>query len=129
MLPIFPRSSYHQRVTSHTEGVAMPRWNVECADASTGKEQVVQVEADSRENAEAKARRRGLLVSAVMPSTVKGEVSIDEQIAAAIEDHPYLSPVATRKPPIDYGSPSSAPAPPRSRLSDSVMRDIDHRAK
>src|SRR5688572_1933244 len=56
--------------SAHVEGISM-RWNVEGADTNTGRDRVIQVEADSAEQAERRATRQGLLVSAVFPSFVK----------------------------------------------------------
>ena len=44
------------------------RWNVEGADERTGKEGVFSFEANSSEEAEQRARDRGVLVSAVYAS-------------------------------------------------------------
>lgn len=42
------------------------KWVVQCADAQTGQELSLVVDGDSKSDAEAAARRRGLLVSEVM---------------------------------------------------------------
>jgi hypothetical protein len=63
------------------------RWNVEGADARTGAEKIIQVTADTKAEAEAKARKQGLLVSAVHESQVVTPAeALDEMVGNTIRE-------------------------------------------
>lgn len=53
------------------------KWAIQCADANTGKEFSLIVDADSQSDAEAQARKRGLLVSEVIAA---GEPAADKPV-------------------------------------------------
>jgi hypothetical protein len=77
----------------------MKRWNVECADAASGTDRVVSVEAATEDEAVEIARGQGLLVAGVYPSLV--------QDVAAAPQPPQPPPAPT----LDYQTPGQ-PQPP-----------------
>jgi hypothetical protein len=86
------------------------RWNVEGADVKTGKNRLVQVYAKDSEEAEDKARKLGLLVSAVHESVMKPAVEpTDEEIdiaPPAVANHAAAG--------SNYESPQAKPLTPKS---------------
>src|SRR5687767_10772113 len=98
------------------------RWNVEGADAQTGEDRVIQVMADTKAEAEAKARRQGLLVSSVHESNILTPAeALDEMIgnetrqrtgkAVTAEALSRLAPAAAPPPqPVEYRATPRFPA-------------------
>lgn len=66
------------------------KWAIQCADANTGREFSLIVDADSQTDAEALARKKGLLVSEIIAA---GEPAIDKQLAAATDQIRKVDPV------------------------------------
>src|SRR3954454_16409133 len=62
------------------------RWNVEGADAQTGRDRLVTVEADNPGAAEALARAKGMLIAAVHPVKVLSPADKLEQMMAGTLD-------------------------------------------
>ncbi len=87
------------------------RWNVEGADARTGNERVIQVDAIDRIEAEYKARKQGLLVSAVHESAVKTDAEkLDDLVGEPRNAEPKID--FTPPPVVPYQSrPSHTPIP------------------
>jgi hypothetical protein len=84
------------------------RWNVEAADPGTGVDRVIQIEARSADHAESVARRRGLLVSAVYPSTVQTDAEkLDAAVLAEVTHSADESPVPSLS--LRHPMPHAAP--------------------
>lgn len=84
------------------------RWNVEGADAKTGEQHVYSVEANSAHEAEARARTKGLLVTAVHRSMLQNDGDVlNDAVARSIKKAtiagPPLIPETLR------ASPAAAP--------------------
>src|SRR5947208_1107638 len=92
------------------------RWNVEGADAKTGQEHVVTIEADTQQEAEQKARDGGLLVSGAYLSTLKSALPPpvpQSKVSSPTLD--YNNPSTPSKPTVDKPPPppQATSAPPR----------------
>lgn len=63
----------------------MPHWNVEGADAGTGHDRVVTVEAQTQKDAEQAARKMGMVVSAVHRAVTRTPAeALDEMVGSVI---------------------------------------------
>lgn len=88
----------------------MAQWNVEGADPKTGDERLIQVAAETKEEAERKARKQGLLVSAVYKSTVQTSAdALDDMVASASSRSapPPITPT-TQQPALSYRAAQAA---------------------
>jgi hypothetical protein len=66
------------------------RYTVEGADARTGADRVLSVEADTRHEAEAQARAHGILVSEIHESSAQSDTErIEREVAAAMSQPPH----------------------------------------
>lgn len=95
----------------------MPRWNVEGADARTGHDRVVTVEAHSQKEAEQAARKMGLVVSEVYQAVTKTPAeALDEMVGSAINTPtatapPHAAAVPEASKVVQYRSPGSEAGP------------------
>jgi hypothetical protein len=110
------------------------RWNVEGADAKTGKNRIVQVYAKDSADAEEKARKLGVLVTAVHESIMKPPGERGDDGADGEEETfdvaPQVAPSAPKIPAetLAYASPQSragqalSNAPPRNDRDEARRR-------
>lgn len=88
------------------------RWTVEGADKQTGDERTIEVEANSRADAEKLAAQRGILVSRVLSA---GEVNAAQLEALAAMQGER---VWEEKPTIAYATPSPTPSAIETTVTD-----------